>query len=479
LWISELGEIDLLTGDYISEQPYLGSMFTSQNNTTWTPEQLKDVKFRINRCQFDEEGTVQINLEPFAGIKEAASFTPNFQPMIPSGTSMDMDVILNGDTTNMISGILDNEEVVLEDVISLDGSQTIASGYQYTPISYNLTMRSSNPNISPVINKERLSTIVIDNIIWDTAPEIAGPTPEKNQMGVYLSKDVKLANMASDLQMFLSIQELHQTYVKVYYDTGSVIPRTIEVRANIYNMGANLVSHGDYNVNDYEEQYAYIYPGGTYSPEAIVTNQGAGIGAWNGIIAAPGMGPSSQVSTAYVDGDDDEANLWIMSLADISDMNEIVNGCWISSEDLQGVSADTSSAPGSIDGWWPAGTGTDLDEYEVGDVWFGNFDSQFDRIFYKKILGPDGIASKEVVPVLEVITSVVEQESIMWREMKDGGLDIANTSFDTSLEFIEHTFTPLKKIVKEFDHFRVKIELHTTHRCALPAIREMRVLAVT
>ena len=67
----------------------------------------------------------------------------------------------------------------------------------------------------------------------------------------------------------------------------------------------------------------------------------------------------------------------------------------------------------------------------------------------------------------------------MWREMKDGGLDIANPAVETSLEFIEHTFTPLKKITKEFDHFRVKIELHTTHRCSLPAIREMRVLAVT
>jgi len=31
----------------------------------------------------------------------------------------------------------------------------------------------------------------------------------------------------------------------------------------------------------------------------------------------------------------------------------------------------------------------------------------------------------------------------------------------------------------EFDHFRVKIELHTTHPCYLPAVREMRVLTLT
>ena len=100
--------------------------------------------------------------------------------------------------------------------------------------------------------------------------------------------------------------------------------------------------------------------------------------------------------------------------------------------------------------------------------------------------------SKEEVPVLEIDSqvdsthpdfpiglAVIEGETIMWREMKDGGVQITNTAMALSGEFIEHTFTPLKKVTKEFDHFRVKIELHTTHRCSLPAIREMRVLAVT
>jgi hypothetical protein len=157
-------------------------------------------------------------------------------------------------------------------------------------------------------------------------------------------------------------------------------------------------------------------------------------------------------------------------------MNDIVSNCWICTEDLAGVGADISTAPGNTE---PGGGGTDLTEYEVGDVWFGNWDNSFDRKFYKKIILPDGTYGKEEVPVLEVMTPVIEQDSIMWREMKDGGVQIDNSAFETSLEFIEHTFTPLKKIVKEFDHFRVKIELHTTHRCSLPAIREMRVLAVT
>lgn len=472
LWISELGEVDLLTGDYISEQPYLGSMFTSQNNTTWTPEQLKDVKFRINKCQFAASGNVQINLKEFVGIKEVASFTPNFQPMVLSGTTLDMEVIVNGDTNNLISGIQDNEEVVLEEVEALDGAQTIASGYQYTPISYDVAMTSSNPNISPVLNRERLSTIAIDNIIWDTAPEV------KNQMGIYQSKDVKLANFSDDLQMFLSVQEGNETYVKVYYDTGTVTPRTITVMAY-----ANQTSFGDYNVNDYEEQYAYIYPSGGNSPVGVITNFDASIFNWNGVIPSPGQGANSQVSTAYVDGDDDEANLWQMSLVDISNMKDIVTGCFICTEDLAGVAHDSTTSGAGV---------TDLNEYEVGDIWFGIWDVDTNKKFWKKILLPDGTYSKEEVPLLEIDSqvaathpdfpiglAVIEGESITWREMKDGGVQIANTSMSLTAEFIEHTFTPLKKITKPFDHFRVKIELHTTHRCSLPAIREMRVLAVT
>tara|TARA_B100000959_G_scaffold6435_1_gene6542 strand:+ start:2067 stop:7541 length:5475 start_codon:yes stop_codon:yes gene_type:complete len=472
LWISELGEVDLLTGDYVSEQPYLGSMFTSQNNTTWTPEQLMDVKFRMNKCQFDPSGSVQINLKEFVGIKEVASFTPNFQPMVLSGSTLDMEVIINGDTNNSILGIQDNEEVVLEEVEALDGAQTIASGYQYTPISYNVEMKTGNPNISPVLNKERLSTIAINNIIWDTSPI------EKNQKGVYLSKDVKLANFASDLQMFLSVQEGNETYVKVFYDTGSVTPRTITVMAY-----ANLVTYGDYNVNDFEEYYAYIYPAGANSPDVVIRNNSQSIGSWTGTVAEPGQGPSAQVSTAYVDGDDDESNLWSMSLVDISDMKNIVTGCFICTEDLAGVGHDITSSGAGV---------TDLTEYEVGDVWYGTWDQDTDRKFWKKIILPDGSYAKEEVPILEIDSqvaathpdfpiglAVIEGETIMWREMKDGGVQITNTAMSLDAEFIEHTFTPLKKVVKEFDHFRVKIELHTTHRCTLPAIREMRVLAVT
>lgn len=65
IWISTLGRrsyrsVDTTnpTGEIISKQPFLGSMFKSQNSTTWTAEQTQDVKFVINKCNFQSSGNV-------------------------------------------------------------------------------------------------------------------------------------------------------------------------------------------------------------------------------------------------------------------------------------------------------------------------------------------------------------------------------------------------------------------------------------
>ena len=57
-----MGQTTLDGARLISQQPYLGSMFKSQNSSTWTAEQNEDVKFNINRAKFttDTDGTVYL-----------------------------------------------------------------------------------------------------------------------------------------------------------------------------------------------------------------------------------------------------------------------------------------------------------------------------------------------------------------------------------------------------------------------------------
>jgi hypothetical protein len=51
-WVSEMGQKDIATNDFIDQQPYAGTLFKSQNNSTWTADQLKDLKMTLNRCKF-------------------------------------------------------------------------------------------------------------------------------------------------------------------------------------------------------------------------------------------------------------------------------------------------------------------------------------------------------------------------------------------------------------------------------------------
>ena len=61
-WISEMGEIDVTGDRTISAQPYAGVLFKSQNASTWSPNQLQDLKFVIYRAAFGPlSGKVVLN----------------------------------------------------------------------------------------------------------------------------------------------------------------------------------------------------------------------------------------------------------------------------------------------------------------------------------------------------------------------------------------------------------------------------------
>jgi hypothetical protein len=59
VYISRIGETDLITQTFISNQPYLGSLFKSQNASTWEASQWEDLKFTLYRAEFLESGSVE------------------------------------------------------------------------------------------------------------------------------------------------------------------------------------------------------------------------------------------------------------------------------------------------------------------------------------------------------------------------------------------------------------------------------------
>jgi hypothetical protein len=64
VWISRMGEFALGETDRkITTQPSLGSLFKSQNSTTWEPTQLEDLKFSLYRAKFATSGNAIIENE--------------------------------------------------------------------------------------------------------------------------------------------------------------------------------------------------------------------------------------------------------------------------------------------------------------------------------------------------------------------------------------------------------------------------------
>jgi hypothetical protein len=71
--------IDTLTGERVTTQPILGSLFKSQNASTWTPSQFEDLKFTLHRAEFSlNPGTITFhNPDLTPGNKQVPTLTRN------------------------------------------------------------------------------------------------------------------------------------------------------------------------------------------------------------------------------------------------------------------------------------------------------------------------------------------------------------------------------------------------------------------
>jgi hypothetical protein len=77
-FISRVGENDLLTQSFVSQQPFLGSLFKSQNASTWEPSQWEDLKFTLYRADFATDGFVEFyNPVLSLGNDQIATLMPN------------------------------------------------------------------------------------------------------------------------------------------------------------------------------------------------------------------------------------------------------------------------------------------------------------------------------------------------------------------------------------------------------------------
>lgn len=176
VYVSELGEKIIGSTNIVGEQPYIGSLFKSQNASTWDATQLEDLMFRINKCRFVPEGRATMysssvieQLPPFGmfptPIDEILIKTE--QTTLP-GTTLSYE--LASDSSNVFvdvpAGVVLIPEGGRKYYPSAGANTTSQEGWFKLAVN----MTTVNPDISPVIWKERFGISMFENQIDNAEP---------------------------------------------------------------------------------------------------------------------------------------------------------------------------------------------------------------------------------------------------------------------------------------------------------------------
>lgn len=180
LYIAELGG-DVLGADpprRISEQPYAGSLFRSQNATTWTPYQNEDLMFVINKAVFQSTGTATFRLDGAPtyqmGIDKVLLHTNELT--FPTGAlNYKMKSILKntGAQESNYYYILPHKVLKFSDLLNQSNKSTSTSYLNSRLVKFanansvivQAEFASSDTNISPIFNKESFSIALFENQI--------------------------------------------------------------------------------------------------------------------------------------------------------------------------------------------------------------------------------------------------------------------------------------------------------------------------
>jgi hypothetical protein len=171
-YTSRIGEFLLSNANVrCTKQPLSGSLFTSQNGTAWTAVQTDDLVFRINKCVFgiDVERPVVLNASIPAELKTSADY--NYDTIFIDGEVLDFantNINYSYKAAQLAGTVYAKDSswnnYQLGSNVVMPARKTLDI-QDPTTLRVQCAMRTSNRDISPVIDLNRLSTVLIKNIV--------------------------------------------------------------------------------------------------------------------------------------------------------------------------------------------------------------------------------------------------------------------------------------------------------------------------
>jgi hypothetical protein len=235
VYISRIGENDLLTQTFISNQPYLGSLFKSQNASTWEPSQWEDLKFTLYRADFVESGTVEVyNPELSEGNRQIAKLMPNSLNFDSKKVRISLASTINDSNFIIGNTVLQSGTNASGNYVGAAGSaigalNIINAGIGYTPSSGIATFTGINLQTITGKGTGAVGSITINNGVAIGATVTSGGSGY--QIGDVLGiSSIGAVNVGTNARLSLSnISNLNQIIVdNVQGDFTTGVGKTIQ-----------------------------------------------------------------------------------------------------------------------------------------------------------------------------------------------------------------------------------------------------------
>ena len=212
IWIAGLGESDVSGSNrIISTQPHLGSLFKSQNNTTWSAVQSEDMKFTMRKCNFTSgSGTVTLQND---NLGDAITAEDGSTTVYGQRLGSNPIVLTNGSTVVRVKhadhGMYTTSNNVTITGVSSGVSTTLNGAITASGTSVTLTSNTNFPSSGTV-------HIKIDNEIMSGT--ISGSTISSITRGQGSTTAAAHSNLATvELYMISSIPltEINKTHTAI------------------------------------------------------------------------------------------------------------------------------------------------------------------------------------------------------------------------------------------------------------------------
>lgn len=212
MFIAELSKVDLVSGSFVSRQPYVqGTLFSSSNALTWTAHQTSDLKFRVYSCTFASSGVVEFDPITSLNVDRIVMFS---EYLTPQSTGCKWEMKLNAGSYEPMENYKDVSPGLVVDSIQLRCTFT------------------SNVDTSPIVS---LDTLNIIGFLSSTS-------------GSYISKNAVLS------QNFTIVKQIFEAYIPA---GCTVTPQfATDTTGTVWISPSSVVTEA---VDGYYTRYTYTY----------------------------------------------------------------------------------------------------------------------------------------------------------------------------------------------------------------------------